>query len=216
MTTIKQRFLHTRLGKKLRVQRRFLALWPQLTRLGWQRSIEESFPVDRHGNALPWFTYPSLFFLQDRIASEMRVFEYGCGGSTLWWSKRVAHVTSCEHELAWLRLIEKRTPANVELIHRALTPEGGYTGAILEYRLSSTSSSSTVDSGFSAPKIHSQRSTSAACSSGTTPTVVDYKEGIDFLMDSGFKRLDFAGDGPINAFRSCTSIFYRNLNCLSI
>ena len=37
-----------------------------------------------------------------------------------------------------------------------------------------------------------------------------------FLREQGFKRLDFEGDGPINAFRSTTAIFYRPDNCLGI
>ena len=32
-----------------------------------------------------------------------------------------------------LRLIEKQAQANVGFLHRALTPEGSYAGAILEY-----------------------------------------------------------------------------------
>ena len=44
-----------------------------------------------------------------------------------------------------------------------------------------------------------------------------YKEGMDFLIEMGFKRLDFAGDNPINAFRSCTSRFSTvPHNCLGI
>jgi hypothetical protein len=213
---MKQKFLHTQLGKKLRVQRRFLALWPQLARLGWQRSVEASFPVDRNGNALPWFTYPALFFLQKRIVPEMHVFEYGCGGSTLWWSQRVARVISCEHDLEWLHLIKERAPANVRFIHRALTPEGSYTGAILEYPAQ-----------FDIVVIDGRQR--VQCAKNSLTALVErgvliwdntdrfrYKEGIDFLINSGFKHLDFAGDGPINAFRSCTSIFYRDHNCLGI
>ena len=43
-----------------------------------------------------------------------------------------------------------------------------------------------------------------------------YQEGFDFLRDHGFRRIDFWGLGPINAYPWCTSIFYRDGNCLGL
>ena len=208
--------LVTPLGRKLLVCRRFLALWPTLRDLGWQRSIAIGAPVDRDGSALPWFTYASIFFLSKRIKPEMVVFEYGSGGSTIWWSRRLRRVVACEHDLAWLNSVKAKAPANVELLHRELTPEGAYAGAILGYARQ-----------FDIIVIDGrQRAQCAINSLGALKEdgvlIWDnsdrprYREGIALLVGHGFKRLDFAGDGPINAFRSCTSIFYRNENCLGI
>jgi hypothetical protein len=44
----------------------------------------------------------------------------------------------------------------------------------------------------------------------------DYQEGYDFLINNGFKRIDFGGIGPINPDAWCTSVFYRSNNCLGI
>ena len=62
-------------------------LWRQfLTETGWSRTVPCSqVPEDRHGRALPWFTYPAVSFLSERVQPTFRVFEYGsasrpCGG----------------------------------------------------------------------------------------------------------------------------------------
>jgi len=38
----------------------------------------------------------------------------------------------------------------------------------------------------------------------------EYQEGLHFLTDAGFSKLDFFGLGPINAYGSQTSFFYKD------
>ena len=44
----------------------------------------------------------------------------------------------------------------------------------------------------------------------------EYEAGYEFLLNKGFKRIDFSGFGPINSRAWCTSVFYRPGNCLGI
>ena len=44
----------------------------------------------------------------------------------------------------------------------------------------------------------------------------EYLEGYRLLAAAGFRRLDFWGPGPLATRRWCTSIFYREGNCLGI
>ena len=44
----------------------------------------------------------------------------------------------------------------------------------------------------------------------------DYNSSYQLLLSSGFKRIDFTGMVPISNINSCTSIFYRQHNCLGI
>jgi len=44
----------------------------------------------------------------------------------------------------------------------------------------------------------------------------EYLEGQQFLHEQGFKRLDFFGAGPMSAHASCTTLFYKDENCLGI
>src|SRR5215510_13313424 len=62
---------------------------------------------------LPWFSYSAIDFLETFLKAEMNVFEYGSGGSTLFFSQRAAKVYSVEDNVKWydwvsLRLREKK------------------------------------------------------------------------------------------------------------
>src|SRR5918997_6685025 len=65
-----------------------------LAQRGWYRSYSAERPVDRHGGPLPWYTYSCTSFLESRLSSSMRVFEFGSGMSSLWYAQRVDEVVS--------------------------------------------------------------------------------------------------------------------------
>ena len=44
----------------------------------------------------------------------------------------------------------------------------------------------------------------------------DYSEGIKYLLKNGFRQLNFSGIAPGIFFRKCTTIFYKDENCLNI
>ncbi len=70
----------------------------------------------------PWLTFSATRFLQRHLRSTMQVFEYGAGGSTLFFAARVANVVSVEHDSAWAAQVqaalvqEQRLNATVHLI----------------------------------------------------------------------------------------------------
>lgn len=49
----------------------------------------------------PWITFSAIEFLEKHLSKNMKVFEYGLGGSTLFFAKRVEQVVSVEHEPEW-------------------------------------------------------------------------------------------------------------------
>lgn len=85
--------------------------------LAWRRSLRA------HSNALndekPWITFAAIRFLERILTRRMRVFEYGSGGSTLFFSRRAGEVISVEHDPSWwenvLERIRSRDHVNVEL-----------------------------------------------------------------------------------------------------
>ncbi|MFH0879142.1 MAG: hypothetical protein V2A34_05480, partial [Lentisphaerota bacterium] len=101
LTALYTRYLHARKGLPLSA--------------GWDRSFREMSSVDAGGKPIPWITYSALQFLESRIRKDFRVFEYGCGNSTLWWANRVQQVTSCESDEQWVRRIIACRPANAKL-----------------------------------------------------------------------------------------------------
>src|ERR1017187_8783871 len=76
---------------------------------GWFRSYREGASVDASGSPLPWMTYPAIEFIRKRVKPDMSVFEYGSGGSTIWWANQVREVISVEHDRAWFEKVAKRS-----------------------------------------------------------------------------------------------------------
>lgn len=81
------------------------AAYPRTT--GQLRSFRENRPVDADGNPLPWINYPLIGILEERLKRSMRVFEYGCGYSSLFFAGRVASVVSVEHSAEWAELVNE-------------------------------------------------------------------------------------------------------------
>jgi len=52
-------------------------------------------------DARPWLTFTAIEWLEANLTPEMRIFEYGSGGSTLFFASRVQDVVSVEHDPEW-------------------------------------------------------------------------------------------------------------------
>lgn len=183
---------------------------------GWYRSFREEASVDIDGNPLPWITYPAIEFLKRRITPEMSVFEYGSGGSTLWWAARVNEVISVEHDKEWYKKMAPIVPDNVNINHIELEYGGAYAGKVKGY----------VNK-FDIVVIDGRDRVNCAINSLTalkkTGVIVwdnsdreEYDKGYQFLIDHGFKKIEFIGLAPICIFKAETSVFYRPDNCLGI
>lgn len=77
---------------------------------------------DQKLNPIPWYTYPSINFLETRSFSDKTVLEFGGGQSSIWWGLRAKNVVTLEgdhpvfsptHE--WAQKLKKSLPRNVEL-----------------------------------------------------------------------------------------------------
>ena len=185
-----------------------------LRETGWLESNEKGLPIDSEGSPLPWYTFSSIEFLKRRIKKDFRVFEYGSGNSTLWWAERSSFVVSCEHSDEWFNLFQDAVPDNVEYMHRALS--GDYTSSV-----------SSQQEAFDIIVIDGRER--VECAKHAVNALTDrglivwdnsdreiYEEGFGFLRRQGFRRVDFWGLGPINGYSWCTSIFYKDGNCLGI
>ncbi|MCL6265042.1 hypothetical protein [Flagellimonas myxillae] len=188
-----------------------------LSKIGWNKSVKGKKPVDKKGGELPWFTYSFMAFLKDRIQVEMQIFEYGSGNSTLWFSKKGCAVVSVEHHKAWYDSMFAKITANpkVEYLWRDLESKA-YSMEILNYQKA-----------FDVIILDGRdrvncclNSLGALKDNGVilwdNSDREEYNEGYQFLIDNGFKRLDFHGLGPINSKMWCTSVFYKQDNCLGI
>lgn len=211
--SIKSIFTQTNIGKKLFF---YYSWWLYFEKIGYFKSFREKLPIDGNGDCLPWFTYPVISFLNGKLRSDMTVFEYGSGNSTLWWSKQVFSVTSCEHQLNWYNFLKERIASNVNYIYCQLDYGGRYCETSLE---SKVKFDIIVIDGRDRVNC-AKNSLGALKEDGViiwdNSNREQYREGYSYLIQNGFKRLDFEGLGP-NATRAwCTSIFYRDNNCFGI
>ena len=60
---------------------------------------------------LPWIPFPAIDFLSGWLSRKKRVFEWGCGGSTLFFTARAKSVVSVEHDPAWQTRLMAATDA---------------------------------------------------------------------------------------------------------
>ena len=74
----------------------------------WKNSLLEGLSVDENNQEIPWYSYDSIKFLENFLKKNHHVFEYGCGASTLFFSKRVKYLTAIETDITWLKIIEQK------------------------------------------------------------------------------------------------------------
>ncbi len=188
-----------------------------LNEVGWNKSIKKLSSIDNNDSPIPWISYPCIYFLKDRIKQDFSIFEYGSGNSTLWLADRSKNLISVEHDKDWFDKMNKSINEKGIKEYAHITLEGGlYEREILKYH-------NQVDLLFI-----DGRNRVKCCFNGinslTGRGVIifdnsyrpEYVIAMDALIKNGFKRIDFWGMGPIGHSHTCTSIFYRTINCLGI
>jgi hypothetical protein len=70
---------------------------------------------------IPWLVFGSVSFLEKKLSKRIRVFEYGSGGSTLFFSERAESVYSIEHDFLWYSKVKAEiNRLNVTNVHYSL------------------------------------------------------------------------------------------------
>lgn len=80
----------------------------------------------------PWIIYDAIDYLvRDMPNRPMTVFEYGSGGSTLFWSGWGKRCVSIEHDPAWFSLVRSRL-TNLKADYRLVLPEAASADAFID------------------------------------------------------------------------------------
>ncbi len=200
---------------------------------GWMRSARARRPVDVAGQSQPWLTMPAIAFLDGRLNKTMRVMEYGSGGSTAWYGRRVDRVTSVEHDPQWYDAVKRTIPANVDIVLCPEAQPGTFLDLVFRPLGDPLSYARTITSAALAGHPHVvvvdgiDRLNCIAIVAAEVPestvVVVDNLEysaelrpALDLLADRGYRQLDFWGVAPGELRLTNTGIFYRSGNCLEI
>jgi len=102
--------------------RELVRLYPR-----WKRSLKnDRTPLDIE---LPWLTFLAIEFLEEFLEPHMAVCEYGSGGSTLFFARRVRELVSIEHDPQWHKRVQEalvaRRIGNVTSMLRVAEPAQG-------------------------------------------------------------------------------------------
>ncbi len=88
--------------------------------LRWLESRRRNYFLEKPS---PWLTFASIDFLQTQMKPDWKVFEYGSGGSTLFWLKHGVECVSIEHDTAWYQMIKNSAATYSKLDYRLVLPE---------------------------------------------------------------------------------------------
>jgi hypothetical protein len=67
--------------------------------LKWRKYRDSKTSILLH--EIPWLNFKSIYFLEKYLKKDMKVFEFGSGGSTIYFSRLVEKVISVEHSNDW-------------------------------------------------------------------------------------------------------------------
>lgn len=185
---------------------------------GQYRTIKSCDSVDSDGNPIPWYTYPTIEYLNNIDFSSKSIFEYGSGNSSLFWGKRAKLVISVEHNREWHEKLKNKISARNQLLLRE--DKEKYVKSILEQNRK-----------FDIVIIDGENR--VECSKVIDSSLnKESNEGYMIILDNAdwftntskylreklnLIEVDFHGFGPINSYTWTTSIFLsRNFSFKSV
>lgn len=185
-----------------------------LKKVGWFKSFRKGKSVDADFNPIPWFTYSAIHLIETRLPEDATVFEYGSGLGTGWWAEHAAKVDAVEHNEKWVKQIKPKMPDHVQILFRELRQ--GYESAVSErgkpYDVIIVDGRNRVECCKNSVASLSERGILIFDDSNREK----YREGVQFLLDSGFRQLPLRGFSPIEFLECETSVFYREENILGL
>ena len=71
----------------------------------WEQSLGHGH--DSMTDRMPWISFPAIDFLQHYLKPDHKVFEFGGGGSTLYFIDKVSLVVTVEHDEKWFLMLKE-------------------------------------------------------------------------------------------------------------
>jgi hypothetical protein len=166
-------------------------------------TMTSGLPLDAAGKPIPWFTYPAIEYLSQFDVRGKKIFEYGCGNSTAFWSERGAEVWGVDHDRAWFEKMSSGASARRTLYFS--DQEQDYAGAIS--RAGTSFDIVVIDGVFRATCVdpalgHLRRGGFIVLDNSERDVEVG-----QLLRQRGLFSVDFNGFGPINDYTWTTSLF---------
>lgn len=180
---------------------------------GWTKSFKLKKSVNGKGEPIPWFTLPTVDFLNTRLNKETTILEYGSGNSTLYLCDRCNQVTTIEDNKEWYDYVKNNLPDNGQIVNSNMADYPRQI-KILNLKPDIVIVDGKIREECIAQLIsHSHRPSIIILDDSERP---DYNISIERLKSKGYKALDFWGMAPGLSYKKCTTVFYQKQNCLDI
>lgn len=185
---------------------------------GQYNSIINGECIDGIGNNIPWYTYPTIEYINNLDFSNKSILEFGSGSSSIFWAKKCLEIISIEHNKEWYEKVKQNLSINQKIFFTE--NNSNYENLVKKF-----------DKKFDVIVIDGIRRKECA------ESIINYlnsnsKDGYMIILDNSdwykntakFLRdkldlieIDFHGFGPINNYTWTTSIFLsRNFRFKSI
>lgn len=157
-------------------------------------------------NPVPWYTYPIIEHLLLCDLSNLSVWEWGSGNSTLFWAHRAESCISVERDSGWFDFVKSRLPPESKARCILAPKKMDYLDAIDAYNAFDVI---VIDGnwryGCALKAIGHLKADSVVIldNSDWCP------DTCSFFQARGYTRLDFSGFGPANQFTWTTSLFFQ-------
>lgn len=170
---------------------------------GHGRSAATGVPVGPDGQAVAWYTYPLLDFLDTIDTSDWSVVEFGSGQSTIYWSLRARKVVSFETNQEWVDKLKPRVPANAECIFAPTVEETSASLRLLQFRPDLV-----VVDGLQRRSCSEE---ALALFGRGSLYILDnsdwYLKAAEVFRRAGLIEIKFCGFGPVNNYAWCSSLW---------
>lgn len=175
------------------------------TELGWKRSFLSGRPVDGSGEPIPWYTYPAIEFLKSLDLSNSRVFEYGCGNSSIFWAQRASAVFAVENDAEWAHIVRNLNVPRLTIVDAvdrevyisAAETVGGNFDVVI------------VDGRFRRACVQVASKVVQQAGMIIFDNADWYPDACADLRGQGWFQIDFSGLGPINPYAWTTAVFLK-------
>lgn len=84
---------------------------------GYFESIANLKPLDKELKPIPWFTYPAVEYISQLDLTGKRVFEWGSGNSSRFFSSRCKEIISIESDKGWYELVKSNLKTNQQIFY---------------------------------------------------------------------------------------------------
>lgn len=193
---------------------KFIEMWQKDFAI--ERTIDEKICVDKDGNPLPWYTYPAIEYLLQLDYRQKRVFEFGCGNSSLFWAIRAKNVISIEDNPQWFAKWQREFKVeNLDIRYRgggddyykAIAEENGFFDIIaIDGKYRAQCAEAAVGKLAPGGMIILDDSDRVATSD-------EYVMAVEILRQADLLQVDFHGFCPMNCYSKTTSLFlHRNFD----